>query len=182
MLAPHSESMKSLLKNGYTPKLRPSGHDISDKFGKDNGGSVPPNLLALANTESNGAYQDYCRANNLPVHPARFPGRIPEYFIRMLTDEEDLVLDPFAGSCVTGEVSESLERNWICIDLDEMYLKGALARFVGVKPQLPKVDSTPYQIYPPCALNGAADDSPLPEDGGVKRPIKRPQQKRLDLK
>jgi len=182
VLAPHSESMKSLLKNGYTPKLRPSGHDISDKFGKDNGGSVPPNLLALANTESNGAYQDYCRANNLPVHPARFPGRIPEYFIRMLTDEGDLVLDPFAGSCVTGEVSESLEINWICIDLDEMYLKGALARFVGVKPQLPKVDSTPYQIYPPCALNGAADDSPLPEDGGVKRPIKRSQQKRLDLK
>jgi len=100
----------------------------------------------------------------------------------MLTDEGDLVLDPFAGSCVTGEVSESLERNWICIDLDEMYLKGTLARFVGVKPQLPKVDSTPYQIYPPCALNGAAGNSPLPEDGGVKRPIKRPQQKRLDLK
>jgi len=66
--------------------------------------------------------------------------------------------------------------------LDEMYLKGALARFVGVKPQLPKVDSTPYQIYPPCALNGAADDSPLPEDGGAKRPVKKPQQKRLNLR
>ena len=29
ILAPYSSSMKSLLKNGYTPKLRPSGHDIS---------------------------------------------------------------------------------------------------------------------------------------------------------
>lgn len=180
VLAPYSESMKSLLKNGYTPKLRPSGHDISDKFGKDNGGSVPPNLLALANTESNGAYQDYCRANHLPVHPARFPGRIPEYFIRMLTDKGDLVLDPFAGSCVTGEISESLERNWICIDLDEMYLKGALARFVGIKPQLPKVDSTPYQIYPPCSMNGALDDSLLPEDGGVKRSVEKSRQKKFD--
>lgn len=94
ILAPYSDSMKALLTNGYTPKLRPSGHDISDKFGKDNGGSVPPNLLALANTESNGTYQEYCRANNLPVHPARFPSRIPEYFIRMLTDERDLVVDP----------------------------------------------------------------------------------------
>jgi len=29
----------------------------------------------------------------------------------MLTDENDNVVDPFAGSCVTGEVAESLNRN-----------------------------------------------------------------------
>lgn len=182
ILAPYSDSMKSLLKNGYTPKLRPSGHDISDKFARDNGGSVPPNLLALANTESNGVYQDYCRANNLPVHPARFPSRIPEYFIRMLTDEEDFIVDPFAGSCVTGEVAESLNRRWVCCELDEDYLKGAMARFVGVKPSLPKTDSSPYQIFPPCSLNGSADTSPLPEDGGFNRPPARPHQKMLNLK
>lgn len=170
ILAPYSDSMKSLLKNGYTPRLRPSGHDISDKFGTDNGGSVPPNLLALANTESNGVYQDYCRANNFPVHPARFPARIPEYFIRMLTDEGDLVVDPFGGSCVTGEVAESLKRKWVCCELDLSYLKGALARFVGVKAKLPKADSSPYQIFPPCSQNGSADTSPLPRDGGLKRP------------
>ena len=77
ILAPYSDSMKSLLKNGYTPKLRPSGHDISNKFGKDNGGSVPPNLIALANTESNSAYQEYCHANSLPVHPPKFPAGVP---------------------------------------------------------------------------------------------------------
>ncbi len=173
VLAPYSDSMKSLLKNGYTPKLRPSGHDISDKFGKDNGGSVPPNLLALANTESNGAYQDYCRANSLPVHPARFPSGIPEYFIRMLTNEGDLVLDPFAGSCVTGEVAESLNRKWICCELSEEYLKGARARFVGLKPRLRKPENRPYQIFPPCSLNGKSDNSLLSEDGGFKRPMKK---------
>ena len=176
VLAPYSASMKSLLKNGYTPKLRPSGHDISEKFGQDNGGSVPPNLIALANTESNGAYQEYCRANDLPVHPARFPSRIPEYFIRMLTDENDQVVDPFGGSCVTGEVAEALSRRWICCELDKNYLKGALARFVGVKPRIPKVDASPYQVYPPCSLNGKADTSPLPTDGGFNRPQARPQQ------
>lgn len=181
ILAPYSDSMKSLLKNGYTPKLRPSGHDISDKFGTDNGGSVPPNLLALANTESSGAYQEYCRANDLPVHPARFPARIPEYFIRMLTDEADFVVDPFGGSCVTGEVAESLKRRWACCELDEDYLKGALARFVGVKPKLPKVDATPYQIFPPCSQNGSADTSPLPSDGGFNRPTMKPRQKTLNL-
>lgn len=169
ILAPYSDAMKALLENGYTPKLRPSGHDISDKFAKDNGGSVPPNLLALANTESNGTYQEYCRANNLPVHPARFPARLPEYFIRMLTDERDLVVDPFGGSCVTGEVAESLNRKWMCCELDESYLKGAMARFVGVKPKLPKFDNTPYQIFPPCSLNGSSDTSPLSLDGGFQR-------------
>ncbi|MGP8329193.1 MAG: hypothetical protein ACT6FF_02585 [Methanosarcinaceae archaeon] len=44
--------MKSLIKNGYKSKLRPSGHDISDKFGKGNGEAIPPNLLELANTNS----------------------------------------------------------------------------------------------------------------------------------
>lgn len=182
ILSPYSASMKSLLKNGYTPKLRPSGHDISDKFSKDNGGSVPPNLMALANTESNGAYQDYCRANDLPVHPARFPGRIPEYFIRFLTDENDLVLDPFGGSCVTGEVAESLKRRWICCELSEEYLKGARARFIGLKPKIPKADNSAYQIFPPCSMNGSADTSPLPGDGGFRRPQKRPFQKRLNIK
>lgn len=181
ILAPYSSSMKSLLLNGYTPKLRPSGHDISENFSKDNGGSVPPNLIALANTESNGAYQDYCRANGFPVHPARFPARIPEYFIRYLTDEDDCVVDPFAGSCVTGEVAESLKRNWVCCELSEEYLKGARARFVGVKPKVPKGDNSPYQIYPPCSMNGKADISPLPQDGGFKRPAKNPIQKRLNL-
>lgn len=182
ILMPYSASMRNLLKNGYTPKLRPSGHDISDKFSKDNGGSVPPNLLALANTESNGVYQDYCRANNLPVHPARFPARIPEYFVRMLTNKEDLVVDPFAGSCVTGEVAESLDRRWVCCELNENYLKGAMARFVGVKPKLSKVEGSPYQIFPPCSLNGSADTSPLSEDGGFKRLKMKPYQKKLNLK
>lgn len=177
VLAPYSDSMKSLLKNGYTPKLRPSGHDISDKFGKDNGGSVPPNLIALANTESNGAYQEYCRANSLPVHPARFPAGIPEYFIRMLTDKNDLVVDPFAGSCVTGEVAEALNRRWICCELSEEYLKGARARFVGLKPRLRSQENQAYQIYPPCSMNGKTDTSPLSVDGGFKRPLKKDYEK-----
>jgi site-specific DNA-methyltransferase (cytosine-N4-specific) len=169
VLAPYSESMKSLLKNGYTPKLRPSGHDISDKFGKDNGGAVPPNLLVLANTESNGAYQEFCRKNNLPVHPARFPARIPEYFIRMLTDEGDVVLDPFAGSCVTGEAAEMLKRRWVCCEIEEDYLKGAMSRFSEENRISQRSEGTPYQVFPPCAMNDAVDTSPLPFDGGFTR-------------
>ncbi len=35
VLRPYSDSMKSLLQNGYKPKLRPSGHDISRNFRRD---------------------------------------------------------------------------------------------------------------------------------------------------
>lgn len=87
-----------------------------------------------------------------------------------------LVVDPFAGSCVTGEVAESLKRRWICCELAEIYLKGARARFVGLKPKIPNGDNSPYQIFPPCSLNGQADNSPLPEDGGLKRPAVQPIQ------
>ncbi|MBM3303237.1 MAG: site-specific DNA-methyltransferase, partial [Deltaproteobacteria bacterium] len=127
--APYSEAMLGLLKNGYRAKLRPSGHDISKKFSIDNGSAIPPNLIAVPNTESNSYYLRYCREHGLQPHPARFPADLPEFFTRMLTDRGDMVLDPFAGSCVTGEVAERLKRKWVCVELIEEYLRGGMARF-----------------------------------------------------
>lgn len=185
ILAPYSKSMKDLLRNGYTAKLRPSGHDISSKFQKDNGGSVPPNLLAIANTESSSRYQEYCRENNIPIHPARFPPQLPEYFIRFLTDKGDTVLDPFGGSCMTGAVAEALGRKWVCCEMSEEYLNGALARFVPTPVPILNTRPVNYEIAPPCAVPVDDDDAPLFEDGGAKRPPlgnatpPKPQPKRL---
>jgi len=170
VLAPYSPAMKDLLKSGYTSKLRPSGHNISDKFGKDNGGSVPPNLLAIANTESNGSYQDYCREREIDIHPARFPSQLPEYFIRFLTDPGDLVVDPFGGSCVTGAVAETMGRKWACCELDEQYLKGALGRFSPIAAPMPRDRSTPYNIYQPCAVPVDENEVGLVQNGGRTRP------------
>jgi site-specific DNA-methyltransferase (cytosine-N4-specific) len=133
VLRPYSESMKSLLKNGYKPKVRPSGHDISDKFQQDNGGAIPPNLLEIANTDSNSRYMQACRDAGLKTHPARFPHGLPEFFVKFLTTENDLVLDPFAGSVVTGDVCESLARHWIGIELQEDYLAASRFRFPGAE-------------------------------------------------
>ena len=171
VLQPYSKSMQHLLKNGYQAKRRPSGHDISNKFQKDNGGSVPPNLLAIANTESNGRYQDHCRAENIAIHPARFPAQIPEYFIRFLTDPCDLVVDPFAGSCVTGVVAENLARHWVCCELSEEYLLGARARFVPTVQPMPKERDAPYKVALPCSRPVKDEDAPLFEDGGARRPV-----------
>ncbi|MDJ0733134.1 MAG: site-specific DNA-methyltransferase [Nostocaceae cyanobacterium] len=129
VLKPYSQSMKQLLKNGYKAKLRPSGHDISDKFQKDNKGAIPPNLLEIANTESNSAYMRRCKTAGIKPHPARFPQGFAEFFIKFLTDEGDLVFDPFAGSNTTGFVAESLQRRWISFEINEDYVTGSLYRF-----------------------------------------------------
>ena len=176
VLQPYSDSMKELLVKGYKPKMRPSGHDISNKFGIDNGAAIPPNLLALAHTESNSFYIRYCRDHGIKPHPARFPVELPEYFIRMLTDAQDLVIDPFAGSCVTGEAAEKTRRNWICCELVPEYLEGALGRFQPRRraqyPMSKIADGQAenfYRAFKPGLMWNGADDSPLPKDGGAKR-------------
>jgi DNA modification methylase len=176
VLQPYSESMEGLLKNGYKAKLRPSGHDISDKFQKNNKGAIPPNLIALANTESNSSYQRYCREHGLVEHPARFPAGLPAMFIRMLTDQGDLVVDPFAGSCVTGAVSEQMNRKWICCELSLEYIQGAIGRFEkdesGIIPAFIEPQrSAPYRIPAPSFLV-TEEESPLAQDGGRSRPHK----------
>src|SRR5207245_4369574 len=79
-------------------KLRPSGHDISTKFSTDNGASIPPNILAIPNTESNSAYLRYCSERNLKMHPARYPALLPEYFIR--SEERRVGKDDECNGCM----------------------------------------------------------------------------------
>ena len=169
VLVPYSDSMLDLLENGYSAKLRPSGHDISNKFQKNNGGAIPPNLLAIPNTESNSQYLRDCKENNIKPHPARFPATLPEFFIRMLTDRNDLVLDPFAGSCVTGEVCEKLERRWICCETVEQYITGAKFRFNKENNNGTSQDST-YKVPNPSILwQQDFSNEVLSKDGGKKR-------------
>jgi len=137
VLKPYSQSMKNLLENGYKPKLRPSGHDISNKFQKDNNGAIPSNLLELANTESNSAYLRRCKEAGIKPHPARFPWEFPRFFIDFLTDEHDVVLDPFAGSNTTGHAAELAGRKWLAFEINEAYLQGSLYRFQEVNDMFP---------------------------------------------
>lgn len=132
VLAPYSDRMKKLLESPedyYTPKERPSGHNISLNF-TDNGGSIPPNLLQIPNSESNSSYLTNCKKAGLNGHPARFPAQLPEFFIKYLTDKDDLVVDIFGGSNTTGSVAETLKRRWISIELDPSYAAISAFRFL----------------------------------------------------
>lgn len=171
VLAAYSDAMHSLLKNGYDAKLRPSGHDISDKFGIDNGGSIPPNLLAFPNTESNSHYLRYCNEHELKPHPARFPSALPEFFIRMLTNQGDFVFDPFGGSCVTGEISERLKRKWACCDVVEEYVKGAKGRFERSQSEIGSTRGAKAETYsvPNPLASPSNDTENISSEGGKTR-------------
>lgn len=129
ILRRYSASMQNLIKKGYKPKKRPSGHDISDTFQRDNGGAIPPNLLEIANTESNSYYLRRCKEWNVRPHPARYPEALVRFFLEFLTDRGDLVLDPFGGSNVTGAACQQSHRRWLSCELVPEYLDGSLARF-----------------------------------------------------
>lgn len=133
VLVPYSERMKKLHSNPeayYQPKLRPSGHDMSKSFSVENEGAIPSNLLQIANTESNSRYIQLCKAAGATVHPARFPQKLPAFFIDFLTDPGDVVLDIFAGSNTTGAAAETAKRKWIAFEEHKPYLAASAFRFL----------------------------------------------------
>ena len=131
VLRPYSRAMLERIATGGERKtLRPSGFDMAaGAFGIDNGGSIPDNLLSVANTESNSDYISACKAAGLPVHPARFPRALPEFFIKLLTRAGDLVFDPFGGSGTVAKCAEDLGRRWITSEAILDYVLGSQLRF-----------------------------------------------------
>lgn len=140
VLKPYSADMLRLNKKGVRETVRPSGHAIRSSFKKiEAGGSIPPNvieennlaenMLRFGNNSANDKYMLRCKEAGCKVHPARYPTALPEFFIKLLTDTNDIVVDPFAGSNVTGFVAEKLERRWIAIECEKQYLEASKFRF-----------------------------------------------------
>ena len=146
VLKEYSPDMIRLNRRGVKPTVRPSGHVIRDSFDKvDAGGAIPPNviedgfleldvpipeaMLKFGNNAANDEYAKRSKELGLKMHPARFPAALPEFFVKLLTDEGDTVIDPFAGSNTTGLVAESLRRRWIALERVAQYLEASKVRF-----------------------------------------------------
>jgi site-specific DNA-methyltransferase (adenine-specific) len=61
-------------------------------------------------------------------HPTQKPIQLMERIITIFSNENDLVLDCFAGSGSTGVAAKNLKRNFIMIEKDENYHKIILER------------------------------------------------------
>jgi DNA modification methylase len=147
VLVPYGDRMKALLKRqAYNAGRRPSGHVISAKgFLTDHGGAIAPSVLDAEDSEKlptdllrfsgtgwDRSYRAYCRDNGLPAHPARMQVELAAFFIQMLTDEGDLIVDPFAGSNTTGFAAETLGRRWLAVEAHGPYVEGSKSRFADI--------------------------------------------------
>lgn len=117
VMIPVGDWAKSRLKNlSEIDKTRDNarngsgfGKNVSNWLGREF--VYPTNVLHLA-TE--------CNNKN---HSAAFPDELPEWFIKLFTKENDLVLDPFMGSGTTVIVANKMGRVGVGIELVEDYFK-----------------------------------------------------------
>jgi len=119
VMVPMGEWARSRLKSlSETDKIRDPSK-VGSGFGKnisnwlDREKAYPTNVLHFA-TE--------CNNKN---HSATFPSVLPEWFIKLFTKENDLVLDPFMGSGTTLLVASKMKRNSIGIDIVPEYCEMA---------------------------------------------------------
>ena len=83
------------------------GKNISHWLGREY--AYPTNVLHLATECANRG------------HSASFPLSLPTWFIKLFTDEGDLVLDPFIGSGTTAVACIELNRYYIGIEMMKRY-------------------------------------------------------------
>ena len=131
VMVPMGDWAKTRLKKlSDTDKIRDTSK-VGSGFGKnisnwiDRDKAYPTNVLHLA-TE--------CNNKN---HSAAFPEELPEWFIKLFTKQEDVVLDPFMGSGTTLIVANRMKRNSVGIDIVPEYYEMVKQQFKPVeRPQL----------------------------------------------
>ena len=115
VMVPTGDWAKSRLKKlSETDQIRDNSK-VGSGFGKnisnwiDREMAYPTNVLHLAAE---------CNNKN---HNAAFPSSLQEWFIKLFTQEGDVVLDPFMGSGTTNIVAQRMGRDSIGIEIQEQY-------------------------------------------------------------
>jgi site-specific DNA-methyltransferase (adenine-specific) len=101
------------------------GKNVSNWLGRDL--VYPTNVIHMA-TE--------CSNRN---HSAAFPIDLPKWFIKLFTQPEDLVLDPFVGSGTTALAAIQLGRRYSGIDLSPEYVEMSRNRLADAQLRLPTI-------------------------------------------
>lgn len=128
VLRPYSARTRAQLNRGT--ERRPSGLDVNAiSFARDNGGSIPPDLLRISNSAANTTYRRRLRELGMPAHPATFPEALAEFAILLCTEPGDVCADFFFGSGTLGAVCERLDRKWIGVERSLTYLRSSQVRF-----------------------------------------------------
>ena len=90
---------------------------------------IPSNLLRFTNSDPRTILHGRLDELGLPRHDAKMPEQLASWFIRFLTEEGDLVVDPFSGSGTTAREAERLKRRFIGSDFCLAHCLGSAARW-----------------------------------------------------
>jgi len=135
---PMGEWSRTRLRNLSETDKRRDNSRVQSGFGKKIENWVgrelayPDNVLHLA-TE--------CSNRN---HSATFPVDLPAWFIKLFTQPNDIVLDPFMGSGTTAVAAKQLGRRCIGIEIDPAYIQIAQSRLNEIQAQGSLLDITQY--------------------------------------
>ncbi len=133
VMVPVGDWSKRRLVNLSETDMRRDESRVGSGFGKNVSNWVgremvyPTNVLHLATESTN------------QNHSATFPRSLPNWFIRLFTEAEDLVLDPFVGSGTTALAAIELGRHYVGIDVSEEYVAIARERIAVAQIRLPHV-------------------------------------------
>lgn len=105
---------------------KPSGHSAClDSYYADNGGAIPKTLASHPHESAHSNYSKVCKEMGLPRHPAMMPFGLAQMLVKLITQEQDLMADPCAGSLQTALAAEMNNRRWCASELVKEYLQGA---------------------------------------------------------
>lgn len=134
VLEAHTERHMALMARGGEDRSTNYGdgaHRLREgSFGRVTSGRIPRNVIRRGhNCADNREYRLGASALGLPLHGAVQPISIPEFLIKLLSAEGDVVAEPFYGKGTTAMAAERLNRRWIATELMLEYMRGSAERF-----------------------------------------------------
>jgi site-specific DNA-methyltransferase (cytosine-N4-specific) len=134
VLEPHTERHQRLLARGGEQRTASYGDGAyrlrAGSFAQTTAGRIPRNLITQGNRcPQTDRLRAAAKAAGLPSHGATMPLALCRKLVKFLSQEGDLVVDPFSGWFKTAKAAEECGRRWIGTELMGEYLLGAAIGF-----------------------------------------------------
>jgi site-specific DNA-methyltransferase (cytosine-N4-specific) len=134
VLEAHTKAHEAFMRSGGSKTQRSNGdgaHEVRiGSYSNITSGRIPKNVITRGHrSASTDRYRETCGDMGIQKHGAMMPVEIAEFYIRFLSDVNDLVVDMFGGACTVGLAAETLKRRWINTDIIWEYLRGGGLRF-----------------------------------------------------
>lgn len=134
VLQDHTEAHLKLIRRGGEDRTATYGDGSyrikPGSFGAVTEGRIPRNVLTFPHSvKETAGLRRRAAALGLAPHGAVMPISLANFLIRFLTEEGDMVADPFGGSGTTAKAAEDLNRRWKTSEIYAEYAALSAERF-----------------------------------------------------